>query len=178
MGLPGRTFLCNLKTRASLRESKSTQVEMRRSTAIIFFAIPISLFVIALTPLSSLNCPSWDVWVTDQQGQPEPNLTVRLTYRDHSAEPDDHESDAITDAQGHTIFPSRILKVSLGSRALQILSSAREGAHASFGRHASVFAFGQGLEGFDDNSLTHNAVDWTGKSDHMISRIIVVPEKK
>ena len=60
---------------------------------------------------------------------------------------------------------------------MQIPSSAREGAHASFGRHASVFAFGQGLEGFDYSSLTHNAVDWTGNPDHMISWIVVVQEK-
>ena len=56
-----------------------------------------------------------------------------------------------------------------------ILRSAMGGVHASFGPHASVFAFGKGLEGFDVDSRKDLLVEWTGKSKSMGSRIVVHP---
>jgi hypothetical protein len=104
-------------------------------------------------------------------------MTVRLVYQDYSAEDRSHEAEATTDAHGHVAFPARTLTASLGTRVAQILSSATEGAHASFGLHASVFAFGNGVEGFDYNELTHNAVDWTGSTGHMTSRMVVAASR-
>lgn len=131
---------------------------------------------VAFIPVSSLNCPGWDVWVTDQSGQPVSGVTVRLTCRNYSAEPVSQEMDAITDAQGHVAFGARTVNASLGRRVVAMLSSATAGAHASFGPHASVFAFGNGLEGFaiDRQNVVE---DWTGKPDHMESRIVVVLRK-
>jgi hypothetical protein len=131
---------------------------------------------VAFIPVKSLNCPAWDVWVTDQSGQPVSDVTVRLTCRNYSAERESHEIDAITDAQGHVAFSARTLSASLWHRAVATLSSATAGTHASFGPHASVFAFGNGLEGFAIDKRNF-VVDWTGKPGHMESRIVVVPRK-
>ena len=144
----------------------------RRTLLIIAAVAVLAPFI----PVRSLNCPAWDVWVTDQSGQAVSGVTVRLTCRNYSAERDTHEMDATTDAQGQVAFSARTISASLGRRAFAILSSAMAGTHASFGPHASVFAFGEGLEGFaiDKQGVVE---DWTGKPSHMESRIVVVPRK-
>jgi hypothetical protein len=132
---------------------------------------------VACIPVKSLNCPAWDVWVIDETAQPVSGMAVRLTFQNYSAESRSHELNATTDAQGHAAFSAQTITVSLGRRALATLSSAMEGAHASLGPHASVFAFGEGLESFaisDQNTL----VDWTGKPSHMESRIVVAKERR
>jgi hypothetical protein len=130
---------------------------------------------VAFIPLRSLDCPAWDVWATDQSGQPVRGVTVRLTYRNYSAERESHEIDAITDVQGHVAFRAQTLSASLGRRIAAMLLSGMAGAHASFGPHASVSAFGNGLRGFDIDKDRKVVVDWTGKPPHMESRIIVRP---
>jgi hypothetical protein len=102
--------------------------------------------------------------------------TVRVTFRNYSAESQSHEVDAITDSQGHARFSAQILSASLGRRVVATLSSAKAGVHASFGVHASVFASYEGVEGFavDERNFL---VDWTGKPDHIESRIVVTPRK-
>jgi len=130
---------------------------------------------ITFIPLRSLDCPAWDVCVVDQNGRPVSGVTVRLTYQNYSAELRSHEVDAITDAHGHVRFSAQMLSASLGQRIRAVLSSAAAGVHASFGLHADVFAFGNGLEGFD---IEQNVVvDWTGKPNHMESRIVLAPRK-
>jgi len=139
---------------------------------IVAFAVG-TLFV----PLSSLDSPAWDVWVTDRRGQPVSGITVRLTYRNYSAERESREIDAITDAYGRAVFGAQMLRASLGRRAVVTLLSAAAGVHASFGRHAAVLVFGKGLEGFDIDRERNLVVDWTGEPDHMESRIVVVSAK-
>src|SRR5579862_548142 len=116
-----------------------------RSTVWIIAAFAVGAVFI---PLRSFDCPAWDAWVTDQSDQPIAGVTVRLTYRNYSAEQESHEIDAITNAQGHVAFKAQTLSASLGRRAAATLWSAAAGVHASFGPHASVFAFGNGLQGF------------------------------
>jgi hypothetical protein len=130
----------------------------------------------AFVPLKTLECPYWDVWVTDQSDRPVAGITVRLSYRNYSAEHESHEIDEITDAKGHVKFNSRSITASVGRRIAVILSSAQAGVHASFGPHAYVFAFGHGLEGSDVDNSKGVLVDWTGKTDHMQSRIVVSPQ--
>lgn len=36
---------------------------------------------VAFVPIRTLNCPAWNVWVTDQSGQPVSSMTVRLLYQ-------------------------------------------------------------------------------------------------
>jgi hypothetical protein len=131
---------------------------------------------VACIPVKSLDCPAWDVWVTDQKGQPVHGVTVVVRWRNYSAERRSHETDAITDAQGHVAFGAQTISASLVQRAVATLSSAMAGFHSSFGPHATVYAFSESLEGFasDDQRFV---VDWTGKPDHMESRIIVTPRK-
>ena len=127
-------------------------------------------------PMRSLDCPVWDVWVTDRSGQSVSGVTVRLTYRNYSVEQESHEFDATTNAQGHVAFKAQTVSASLGRRFAAMLWSATGGVHASFGPHASVLAFGNGLQGFaiDNQDVI---VDWTGKPGHMESRISVTPRK-
>jgi hypothetical protein len=134
--------------------------------------------VLAFVPVRSLNCPAWDVWVTDQSGHSVSGVTVRLTYRNCSAESKSHEADAVTDLQGHVAYSAQTLSASLGRRIVAMLSSAMAGVHASFGPHASVFAFGKGLQGFAIDEQRNVVLDWTGKPDRMESRIVVVPRSQ
>jgi hypothetical protein len=131
---------------------------------------------LAFVPLKSLICPAWDVWVTDRGGRQITGATVRVTFRNYSAESRSHEVDAITDSQGHARFRAQVLSASLGRRVMATLSSAAAGVHASFGVHASVFAFDNGVDGFavDERNFV---LDWTGTPDHIESRIVVAPPK-
>ena len=133
----------------------------------------VAAILLAFVPIRSVSSPAWDVWVTDQSGQPVSGITVRLTYRNYSAESESHEADAITDAHGHVAFNGETVSASVGRRIVAMLSSAMAGVHASFGPHASVFAFGRGLQGFAIDQQRNVVLDWTGKPDRMESRIVV-----
>jgi hypothetical protein len=122
-------------------------------------------------PLRSLDCPSWDVWVADPTGNPVAGAKVRLSCRNYSAESESHELDQTTDVRGHAAFPARTIRASLGDRIAATLLSASEGVHASFGRHASVFAFGNGRQGFDVDTQKNVVREWTGTPSHLESRI-------
>lgn len=139
------------------------------------FVVITLVAILAVVPFNSLNCPRWEVWVTDEAGQPVAGITVRLSYQNYSAEGRGHEVDRRTDSTGHSGFPSDRLTASLVSRCFYFLQSARLGVHGSFGPHASVLAFGRGLEGNDVDFKKNILVDWTGEPDHMESRIVVRP---
>lgn len=123
-------------------------------------------------PMPHLVCPSWDVWVVDPSGTPQRGTTVRRSYQDYSLEREGHEEDAATDATGYAHFAKRESRASLISRFFGTLHSAMTGGvHASFGRHAFVFAFGNGKQG---QAVSGKYVtDWTGSPEHMQSRIVV-----
>lgn len=53
------------------------------------------------------------------------------------------------------------------------MASFGEGVHASFGRHATVFTFGQGWEG--EAVSGEFVMDWAGSPDHVSSRIVARP---
>jgi Bacterial Ig-like domain (group 1) len=132
-------------------------------------------FALAFVPIKTLNSPGWNVLVVDQNGHPIPGITVRLSYQNYSAEDKTHETDGTTDNYGHATFTPQALSASGANRLIYTLRSALGGVHASFGPHASVFAFGKGLEGFDVDSQKDVVVEWTGKSKSMESRIVVHP---
>jgi hypothetical protein len=113
--------------------------------------------------------------VVDQSGQAVVGMTVRLSYQNYSAEASGHELDALSDDRGHASFPAQTIRAPVARRLLSILSSAAAGVHASFGPHAYVFAFGQGLEGQDVDPTADVLVDWTGAPTRMKSRIVVKP---
>ncbi len=128
---------------------------------------------LVLIPFRTLNCPTWDVWVTYLDGEPAAGVTVRLTYQNYSLERESHQIHAITDGRGHVEIRARTISASLARRVVGTLSSAMsEGIHASFGPHAYVSASGNGVEGFAEwgNTIT----DWTGEPSHMESRIVLV----
>jgi hypothetical protein len=132
------------------------------------FLILAALAVGALfIPVKSLECPTWDIRVSNESGRPVSGITVRLSYQNYSAERQSHEMDALTDSQGHARFAATTLTATLGRRLFVTLLSARYGVHASFGPHAQVFALG------DIDRLRPVWVDWSGKPSHMESRIVV-----
>jgi|ERR1700722_11986033 hypothetical protein len=126
-----------------------------------------------LAPIRSVEAPLWTVCVVDEANMPAAGVTVRESYRNYSAEFRDNEQDLITAQHGRVIFPAKTLWAPLIQRGAAIISSANGGAHASFGRHVYVFAFGDGREG---NANKNGFVeDWTGSPDINQSRIILLP---
>src|SRR5690348_15992854 len=113
----------------------------------VWIIIALVAATVLFIPVKSLDCPAWDVWVTDSEIRPVSGVTVRLTCRNYSAERDAHEIDLTTDSRGHVMFAPQTLSASLGRRLVVTLCSAAAGAHASFGPHANVLVFGSGLEG-------------------------------
>ncbi len=114
-----------------------------------------------------------EVWVVDENGHAVEGITVRLTWQNYSTETEGHEQDLNTDENGHVVFQARKSRVSILHRIFGTIRSATGGVHASFGVHATVFAFGLGLEG---SAVTGDCLtDWTGRPDHMESRIVAKP---
>lgn len=150
-------------------------VEGMSARKVIIWMAAVAAIVLIFVPIRSLSSPAWEVWVRDQSGHPVSGITVRLTYRNYSAESEAHEADAVSDAVGHVAFSPQTISASLGRRIVAIMSSARAGVHSSFGPHASVFAFGRGLQGFAVAEPRDAVLDWAGGPNHMESRIIVMP---
>jgi len=130
-----------------------------------------ALLLVGLLPIRYLASPRWDVWVVQDTGHPVSGIDVRLTYQDYSAEGQGHELTTITDETGHALFPPQYRRASLLQRIFYTLSSATAGVHASFGRHAYVFAFGGGHEG--DAVSGKYVTDWQGVPDTMESKIVL-----
>jgi hypothetical protein len=121
-------------------------------------------------PTTTAQCPTWEVHVVDQAGQPVERMTVRLSYQNYSAESESHSEDLQTDAKGYVLFHRQNLKVPRIQRILAVARSATGGVHTSFGPHAWVWTFGNGLEGtaVNDGKVT----DWTGTPSRMVSKIV------
>jgi hypothetical protein len=128
------------------------------------------LFVMILLPMRYLASPRWDVRVVADDGRPIPGINVRLVYENYSAEGQSHEITLTTDENGHALFPPQYERASLLQRLFYTATSAGAGAHASFGRHAFVFAFGGGYEG--DAVSGQHVTDWHGSPAALESRIV------
>lgn len=128
------------------------------------------LTVALLWPIPYTAAPAWEVCVVDEAGEPIKGMKVRLSYQNYSTESNGHELDAITNSQGRVYFPLQESAASIGRYIIYSVWSATTGVHASLGRHAGVFTFGQGRDGV---AATGNVVvDWTGSPREMKSRIV------
>jgi hypothetical protein len=137
-------------------------------------AFVLSCAFASLIPVRSLQTPNWDVQVFDKAGNPVSGISVRESYQNYSAELTGHEDTEVTDVNGQVHFDAKILRASLLKRFGAVIHSAMAGAHASFGPHAFLFAFGRGMEG--EWVDTHGYVgDWTGLPSSMNTRIMVHP---
>ena len=136
-----------------------------------FLLLPVFMAIFLLWPVTTLQNPPWEVQVADSSGHALGNIAVRLSYQNYSAESESHEVDAQTDQNGYAHFQPHYLTASRVQRLAMTMSSAMAGVHASFGPHAGVFAFGQGLEGGAvENGII---VDWTGSPARMNTPIIM-----
>jgi hypothetical protein len=143
----------------------------KRTAAMIVMGLVLAF---ALVPFASPHCPDWTVSVVDQQDQPIPGMTVRLSYQNYSIEDQSHEMDRITDQRGQVTFPAQTIHASLLRRCYYTVLSARAGVHASFGPSAYAFAFDKGMEGSDvDPKPGILAVSWSGTPGQMQSRIVI-----
>jgi hypothetical protein len=132
----------------------------------------VGAIVIAATfiPIPYLASPRWEVLVVDSGGNPVEGMTVRSIFQNYSAEASSHEENQQTDKSGHASFPAHWLRASMSARVVFTLLSSRAGVHAGFGRHASVFAFGHGLQG--SAASGQYVLDWTGAPAEVNTQII------
>jgi hypothetical protein len=131
----------------------------------------VMLAVLLIFPFESLQAPLWEVSVVDQANRPIGGVTVREGYQHYSAQFSGGETDLTTDNQGRVTFPAKTFRANLLKRFAVMASSAAGGVHASFGPHAYVFAFGNGVEG---NSVKNGYVeDWTGAPKANKSVIVI-----
>jgi len=136
----------------------------------VFGVIAFAVLIVGAWPTNYLACPRWEVWVVDDNGEPLRHVNVRLVYQNYSAEGTSHELTLAADEKGHVLFPKQYEKACIFQRLFYTASSAMAGVHASFGRHAYVFAFGGGYEG---SAVTGDYVaDWRGSPDSMTSKIV------
>jgi len=141
-----------------------------------FFLLIISLIALVIFlawPVTSAESPYWEVWVTNESGQPLDGMTVTLTYQNYSAESEGHSEQKQTGPDGYVVFSPRSLKASRWQRVVTTLHSAEAGVHASFGPHAWVMAHGNGLNGIAVGN--GYVTDWTGSPLRMVSRIVATP---
>lgn len=138
---------------------------------IVALLVGIATLTVGLVwPIPYIATPAWEVWVVDETGQPLESMTVRLVYQNHSSEETRHEVDALTDSLGHVQFLEQRSSASVARYLVYSVRSGMAGIHASFGRHAGVFAFGHGRQG---DSITGDILtDWTGTPPRMSSRIV------
>jgi hypothetical protein len=145
-----------------------------RKRKILFLIVSFIVLVIFLAwPTTSAQSPFWEVWVVNEANQPIEGMTVTLTYQNYSAESEEHSEQKKTDALGYVAFSPRSLKVSRLRRILTTVQSARAGVHASFGPHAWVMAYGNGLDGI---AVSNGYVtDWKGAPGRLASRVVAKP---
>jgi hypothetical protein len=130
------------------------------------------VLVVSGWPIGYLASPCWDVWVLNEDGTPITGASVSLLYMNYSAEGESHSEILKTDENGHVLFQPRYGKANIYQRIFYSLSSAQAGVHASFGRHASVSAFGS-AGGYIGTSVNGQYVeDWRGHPASMQSKII------
>jgi hypothetical protein len=141
-------------------------------TVVVALALLVGALFYRLFPVSSLAAPQWEVIVVDEHDKPVEGMTVRETWQNYSVETEEHEADRQTDANGNATFPAQNSEYSVLRQIAGTASAlVHLNIHASYGPHATVFAFGKGLEG---TATTGNFVaDWTGSPSLMRSRIVV-----
>jgi hypothetical protein len=139
----------------------------------IFAALVVAgaLTLLAVNPIFSTPAtPRWEVWVVDENAHPLQGMIVRLSWENYSAETTEHQEDLRTDQNGYVVFRERTLRVKTRDWIVGTMRSIGMFPHGSFGPHAYVFAFGNGLEG--DSISGKYLTDWTGTPGQMQSRII------
>ena len=132
-------------------------------------AIVAVLIVVLLWPMPYLASPEWEIVVADKEGKPLNGANVRLVYINYSVESNSHEMTLQTDANGRVLFPAIHRRATLMRRGFYTASAASAGVHASFGRHAYVFAFGD----YQGDVVKNGYVfDWQGSPDSVQSKIV------
>jgi len=114
--------------------------------------------------------PDWSVTVVDGNGLPVAGVTIREININYTFVSQGHENNRITDALGRAHFAHVREWHLLGRGIAGTFSSVLAGIHASFGTHASVFAFGKG----EGSAIRDGYVeDWTGSPEVYAYKIVV-----
>lgn len=109
--------------------------------------------------------------VVDENDTPVSGIAVRLSYENYSAEDTAHQETTISDVNGNVHFQKHQHWTILLKRIFYTAKSANAFVHASFGPQATVFAFGNGMEG--EVVFGGYIYFWQGKPDKLTSTIIV-----
>jgi hypothetical protein len=125
------------------------------------------VLVVGLWPIRSVVAPEWKVRVVDRTGKAIQDVVVRESYEHYSAELSGHEEDLRPDSQGNVTFSKKVIWAPLFKRLFVMVLSATGGAHASYGPHCFIFAFG--------GNLQSTSLDWNGSPLHLESTIVVYP---
>lgn len=132
-----------------------------------------TLLIISLIPMRYLASPRWEAWIVTKNSEALPGMRVALEFRNWSAEDHSHIVELTTDENGHVLFSPNYERASFVQEVYYTLLSAKAGVHASFGRHASLFAYGRGYQGWPVSG--EYVTDWRGYPASMKSRIVAEP---
>lgn len=147
---------------------------LRRRKNALAMALVLTVVVFWLFPVSWLAAPEWEVVVVDEQGKAVEGITVREIWQNYSVETEGHEADRQTDANGRATFSARRSEYSVLRQIAGTASAlVHLNVHGSYGPHATVFAFGKGLEG--TATAGDFVTDWTDSPSSIQSRIVVRP---
>lgn len=133
-------------------------------------AIALVVGLILCIPIHMTAAPDWSVTVVDGNGLPVAGVTIREININYTFVSQGHENNRITDALGRAHFAHVREWHLLGRGIAGTFSSVLAGIHASFGTHASVFAFGKG----EGSAIRDGYVeDWTGSPEVYAYKIVV-----
>jgi hypothetical protein len=113
--------------------------------------ILVVVLLAGLMPFPQTVAPSCTVLTVNGTGTPQAGIRVREIWQQYSLETKGHEEDIDTGASGLVAFPRRIIWRPYLANVLGACRNALgQGAHASFGAHAYLIAWGNGTEAFAD----------------------------
>jgi hypothetical protein len=148
----------------------------KRTPLILIVCVGILLGALYTTP--EQVCPSWSVTVVESSGTPVAGTTVRRSCQDYSIAGSALETDAYTDNLGRAAFQEAVIRTHPMLRwPRNLFNLLSGGAHASYGRHAYVFAFGRDGRQGDDVEATGYLRDWKGAPPHMESRLVMKDQR-
>jgi hypothetical protein len=144
----------------------------KNTQLMVLSLVAVAGLILGAWPMSYLASPRWDVWVVTADGRPISDANVALHYVNYSAEGESHLEILRTDQSGHVLFPEHYARASVLRKVFYTISSAQAGVHASFGRHASVFAYGSGGGDIGTPVNGQYLEDWRGNPKSMQSKIV------
>jgi hypothetical protein len=81
----------------------------RLTLASSIFGFVFLLLLAGMQRKDHVACPDWDVYVSDENKSPMPDLAVHIAPMDPTVKDDYATAGLITDANGHVVVPRRVI---------------------------------------------------------------------